>query len=261
MVTSVVALWTHRQVLRMLVLRDLQRRYTHFRLGYLWTLLEPLGMIFVLWFVFAVLLGTRQLGLQPYLLFLALAIIPWWWFTTGMTMSTKAFRRASGALRISRLPTQLWVARVIIASMAEFILALPVIVVAAVVTRTMPTWALILFPVAMVLQFILMYGLGLLIASVSVVIPDVARFIRIFIRVMFYLSPVLYSVSNIPERVQGLAFLNPLVGIFGLYRVGFFPQETESLLAYVVSAAICVITWAVGAFTFHRLEPRILKAA
>ena len=261
MVASVVALWTHRQVLRMLVLRDLQKRYKRYRLGYLWTLLEPLGMILVLWFVFAVLLGTRQLGLQPYLMFLAVAIIPWWWFTTGMNMATRAFRRGGDALRISRLPTQLWVARVVITSMVEFVFALPVIVVAALITRSMPSWAIIFFPVAMLLQFVLMYGLGLIIASVSVVIPDIARFIRIFIRVLFYLSPVLYSISNIPDKVQGLAFFNPLVGILGLYRVGFWPEEAEATLAYLVSAGICVATLIVGLVVFHRLEPRILKEA
>ena len=259
MVASVLALWTHRQVLRMLVLRDLQKRYTRFRLGYLWTLLEPLGMILVLWFVFSVLLGARQLGLQPYLMFLALAILPWWWFTTGMNLATKAFRRTRGALKIATLPTQLWVARVILVSLLEFVLALPVIVIAAIITRSMPSWLIVFFPVAMLLQFILMYGLGLLVAAVSVVVPDIARFIRIVIRVMFYLSPVLYSVSNIPDKVQGLAFLNPLVGILGLYRVGFWPEEAGTALAYAVSSAICVGALIVGLVVFHRLEPRILK--
>ena len=83
----------------MLVLRDLQKQYTKFRLGYLWTLLEPLGMSLVLWFVFSVLLGARALGQQPYVLFLSLAILPWWWFTKGISASTRVFRRAGGQLR------------------------------------------------------------------------------------------------------------------------------------------------------------------
>ena len=76
----------------MLVVRDLHKKYTRFRLGYFWTLLEPLGMAMVLWFVFWVLLGARALGLQPYLLFLSVAILPWWWFTKGIQASTRTFR-------------------------------------------------------------------------------------------------------------------------------------------------------------------------
>ena len=86
----------------MLVLRDLQKQYTKFRLGYLWTLLEPLGMSIVLWFVFSVLLGARALGLQPYLLFLSLAILPWWWFTKGVAASTRVFNFTSTPSRSRR---------------------------------------------------------------------------------------------------------------------------------------------------------------
>ena len=245
----------------MLVQRDLQRQYTRFRLGYLWTILEPLGMSMVLWFVFTVLLGTRKLGEQPYLLFLSIAILPWWWFTRGMASMTQVFQRSRGQLRISLLPTQLWVLRVVIVTMMEFILSLPVIGLAMMLTRTWPGPLILLFPVGIALQFLLMFGLGLLIASWSVVVPDLARIVRIILRAMFYLSPVLYSINNIPERLQGFAALNPIVAPLGLYRVGFWPDEHESNQWFVVSLAVCAVIIALGLFVFHRLEPRILKEA
>ena len=258
---GVRSVWEHRQVLRMLVLRDLQRKYSNFRLGYLWSLLEPLGMSMVLWFVFSVLLGARQLGQQPYFLFLALAILPWWWFTKGITAATKVFRRDTIGLRMSLLPTRLWVLRVILASMIEFLMSLPVIVIAMVATGTPPGPLFILFPVGIALQFLLMYGAGLLVASVASVFPDLERMIRILLRTAFYLSPVLYSIANIPERVQALAALNPLVGIFGLYRIGFWPNETEESRLFLISLVSGLVICAVGAITFSRLEGRILKEA
>ena len=245
----------------MLVLRDLQKQYTKFRLGYLWTLLEPLGMSMVLWFVFSVLLGARALGLQPYLLFLSLAILPWWWFTKGVAASTRVFRRTGGQLRISLLPTELWVVRVILVSMIEFLFSLPVVLIAMIVTRTWPGPLIIFFPVAIALQFVLMYGLALLISAGSVVIPDLARIVRIVLRALFYLSPVLYSISNIPERLQAVSTLNPLVGIFGLYRIGFWPEEAESATGFAMAFAVCFATLVVGHLVFRRLEPRILKEA
>jgi ABC-2 type transport system permease protein len=245
----------------MLVLRDLQKQYTKFRLGYLWTLLEPLGMSIVLWFVFSVLLGARALGLQPYLLFLSVAILPWWWFTKGIAASTRVFRRAGGQLRISLLPTEIWVLRVLIVSMIEFLFSLPVIVVAMIVTRTWPGPLIVLFPVAVALQFVLMYGLSLLISAGCVVIPDLARIVRIVLRALFYLSPVLYSISNIPEAVRGLAALNPLVGVLGLYRIGFWPEEIEDAYGYAVSIGLSIVILAIGMIVFRRTEPRILKEA
>lgn len=245
----------------MLVLRDLQKQYTKFRLGYLWTLLEPLGMSIVLWFVFSVLLGARALGLQPYLLFLSVAILPWWWFTKGVSATTRVFRRTGGQLRISLLPTELWVLRVLLVSMIEFLFSLPVIVIAMIATRTWPGPLIVLFPVAVILQFVLMYGLGLLIAAGSVVIPDLARIVRIAMRALFYLSPVLYSISNIPDHVQRFATLNPLVGVLGLYRIGFWPEEIESAMGYGISIGLSLVILVLGIVVFRRLEPRILKEA
>jgi len=245
----------------MLVMRDLQKQYTKFRLGYLWTLLEPLGMSIVLWFVFSILLGARHLGLQPYLLFLSLAILPWWWFIKGVAASTRVYRRTGGQLRISLLPTELWVVRVLLVSMIEFIFSLPVVLIAMVLTRTWPGPLIVLFPFAIALQFILMYGLSLMISAASVIIPDLARIVRIALRALFYLSPVLYSISNIPDRLHRIAAVNPLVGIFGLYRVGFWPQEAESATGFVLSVSISFVILVVGILVFRRLEPRILKEA
>ena len=238
----------------MLVLRDLQKQYTKFRLGYLWTLLEPLGMSIVLWFVFSVLLGARALGLQPYLLFLSVAILPWWWFTKGVSATTRVFRRTGGQLRISLLPTELWVLRVLLVSMIEFLFSLPVIVIAMIATRTWPGPLIVLFPVAVILQFVLMYGLGLLIAAGSVVIPDLARIVRIAMRALFYLSPVLYSISNIPDHVQRFATLNPLVGVLGLYRIGFWPEEIESAMGYAISIGLSLVILVLGIVVFRRLS-------
>ncbi len=245
----------------MLVLRDLQRKYTRFRLGYLWTLLEPLGMSIVLWFVFNVLLGARALGLQPYLLFLSVAILPWWWFAQGIGAATKVFRRPATAyaVRVSLLPTQFWVLRVVLVSMIEFILSLPVIVLAVAITGELPGPLIIFFPIAIVVQFMLMYGVALLIAAGSAVFPDLARLVRIVLRAMFYLSPVLYSISNIPASVQSIASLNPLVGVLGLYRIGWWPEEMPAISDYAISLGLCLVLFVLGLVVFRRSEGRILK--
>ena len=248
-------------MLRMLVLRDLQRQYTKFRLGYLWSLLEPLGMSLVLWLVFSVLLGDRALGLQPYLLFLSVAILPWWWFSKSVNSSTKIFHRMRGEIAFSTLPVQIWVLRTVISSMVEFIFSLPVIVLAMLLTGFYPGPWILLFPVAILLQFLLLYGIGLLVASLSVVIPDVARMVKIILRATFYLSPILYSITNIPASVQTIAALNPLVGILGLYRVGWWPDEHASPWALAISLSVAALFLIAGLITFKVLKPRILKEA
>ena len=255
------ALWEYRQVLRMLVLRDLQNKYTKFRLGYFWSLLEPLGMSLVLWLVFSVLLGERALGLSPYLLFLSVAILPWWWFTKCVNASTKIFRGSRGGLTFSTLPPQIWVMKTVISSAIEFLFSLPVIVLAIALTRDLPGIYILLFPVAFILQFLLLYGIGLLVSSLSVMIPDLARVVKIVLRAMFYLSPILYSISNIPEQMQTVAAINPLVGILGLYRIGWWPEEQTSTTALVISLSVAATLFIAGILTFRGLKTRLFKEA
>jgi ABC-2 type transport system permease protein len=150
---------------------------------------------------------------------------------------------------------------VLVVSTMEFLLSLPVILIAMAVTRTLPGPLILLYPVGIVVQFFLMYGLGLGISSLSVMFPDLARLVRIFLRAAFYLTPVLYSINNIPQKAQFLAALNPVVGPLGLYRIGFWPSESESFFHYGISLAICLAILVVGFVVFRRLEPRILKEA
>lgn len=256
-----MGLWEHRAALRLLVSRDLHRKYRHFRLGYLWSILEPLGMTVTMWFVFDVLLGGRKLGEHPYFMFLAVAILPWWWFTKGISASTRVYRGQTAPLTVSLLPTQAAVMRSQLLSTADFVLSLPIVIIAMFVTWSFPGPLVVLFAVGMAIQFAFMYGLSLLVSSVSAVVPDFARVVRIVLRAMFYLSPVLYAVSNIPEAARPIAPFNPIVGILSLYRVGWWPTEMESAIAYVISFGICAITIVAGLLVFRRLEPRILKEA
>lgn len=241
--------------------RDLHRKYRNFRLGYLWSLLEPLGMAVTMWFVFDILLGGRKLGEHPYFLFLAVAILPWWWFTKGISAATRVYRGQIAPLTVSLLPTQVSVMRTLLVSTADFALSLPIVVLAVLVTWTFPGPLIALFPVAIAVQFVFMYGLSLLVASVSAVVPDFARIVRIVLRATFYLSPVLYAVSNIPEAARPIAPFNPIVGMLSLYRVGWWPTEMESWKAYVISFGVSGIIVVAGWLTFRRLEPRILKEA
>jgi ABC-2 type transport system permease protein len=151
--------------------------------------------------------------------------------------------------------------KTVISSAIEFLFSLPVIVLAIALTRDLPGIYILLFPVAFILQFLLLYGIGLLVSSLSVMIPDLARVVKIVLRAMFYLSPILYSISNIPEQMQTVAAINPLVGILGLYRIGWWPQEQTSTTALVISLSVAATLFIAGILTFRGLKTRLFKEA
>lgn len=243
----------------MLIRREIQAKYSGYRLGYLWTILEPLGMILVMWVVFSALLGPRGLGQSPYMLFLTLGILPWWWFTRAVAKSTRALVKRRAQIRASVLPRETWVIQSVAVSTAEFVMTLPIVLAVVLINWDLPSWWILLFPVGMVLELFFILGFAFALSSWCVILPDLGRTVRIILRALFYLSPVLFSIARIPESVRPFASLNPIVGILGMYRAGFWNVELESWYAYVVSIVVTIVVFIIGYVMFARNQRRVLK--
>ncbi|MGX1701289.1 ABC transporter permease [Microbacterium sp. NPDC055357] len=243
--------------------RDLRVRYATSALGYLWSVLDPLVMSLIYWFVFTQVF-QRTVGQDPYIVFLITALLPWVWFNASVSDFTRAFNKDARLVRSTAIPRSIWVIRIVLSKGVEFLCALPVLVafvVVAAFTSANPVelnWGLLLFPVAILLQTMLLVGLGLLIAPLCVLYSDLERTTKLVLRMLFYASPIIYSVSDLPGIFPQLAAFNPLSGIFTLYRVGFFPDLWDTL-SVLLSVAVCVILLVVGLLVFRRLERPLLK--
>ena len=255
-------LWGSRRILALLVSRDLKVKYADSVLGYFWTILEPLMMAGVYWFVFTVLMD-RTLGEEPYIVFLLAAMLPWQWTNASLRSSMKALSKDSKLVRSTNLPREIWILRTVGSKFSEFFLAIPVLVFFAVINRAELSWYVVFFPLAVLLQGMLLVGAGLALAPLAVLYGDVVRLMRIVTRLLFYFSPVIYGVHDVQNRLGGpvadLYILNPLAGIFDLYRTAFFPDQWAGWDAVGVAALISSGMLAVGITVFRRLEGAVLK--
>ena len=255
-------LWDARVSLWLLVRSDLHGRYTKFRLGYLWSVLDPALQIVVLWAVFTLLLGReRSLGYQPFLLFVATGIIPWTWVTGTIGGASKMSRRMGARILVSGIPRRAWPLQVVVAGFVQFLLVCPLYLVFALATATPPSpWILVGFPAAIVLQTILLYGVALFVMPIVTMTPDYRKLISAVTRLLFYASPIIYSVSRIPDAIQPFTIINPLTGILSLYRIGFWPDQ--ALLqwpAYAITAALCTGVLVAGLLFFRHMETRMVR--
>ena len=237
--------------------RDLKVRYSTSALGYLWSVLDPLVMSAIYWFVFTQVFD-RSAGEQPYIVFLITALLPWVWFNSSVSDFTRAFNKDARLVRSTAIPRSIWVNRIILSKGVEFLCSLPVLVVFAVVGGATVNWGLLLFPLAVLLQVTLLVGLGLLVAPLCVLYTDLERTTALILRALFYASPIIYGVSDLPGVFPQLAAFNPLSGIFTLYRAGFFPDQWDGF-AVAVGAIMSVGFLGLGLYTFGRLERPVLK--
>jgi ABC-2 type transport system permease protein len=237
--------------------RDLRVRYATSALGYLWSILDPLVMSIIYWFVFTQVFH-RTAGEEPYIVFLITALLPWVWFNTSVSDFTKAFKKDARLIRSTQIPRSIWVNRVVLSKGIEFLCSIPVLVLFAVLGRAEVNWGLLLFPVAVLQQVVLLVGLGLLVAPLCVLWGDLERTTRLVLRVLFYASPIIYGVHDLPGVFPVLAAFNPLSGIFTMYRVGFFPDQWD-LFSVLVGFGMTLLILAIGILAFRRLERPVLK--
>ena len=110
----------------------------------------------------------------------------------------------------------------------------------------------------MLLCFFMVLSIGLILAPLNVLVRDIDRVIPIVLRFLFYCSPVLWSIKDVPAHLRGSSAYNPLAGFLTLSRAAFFPQELQWHSVFVSMITICVL-FNIGVWVFARFEPQMLK--
>ncbi|WP_425375206.1 ABC transporter permease, partial [Microbacterium paraoxydans] len=106
--------------------RDLKVRYATSFLGYLWSVLDPLVMSAIYWFVFTQVF-RRDVGEEPYIIFLISALLPWVWFNSSVSDFTRAFKKDARLVRSTAIPRSIWVNRIVLSKGMEYLFSLPVL--------------------------------------------------------------------------------------------------------------------------------------
>jgi ABC-2 type transport system permease protein len=247
----------YRHSLWLLARRDLKVRYSTSALGYFWSILDPLVMAGIYWFVFTQVFH-RGVGSEPYIVFLLTALLPWMWFTNTVSDCTRAFIRGAKLIRSTTIPRTVWVSSLVLSKGIEFLASIPVLAFFAIITGATLRWQAIYFVVAIILQAILVTGIGLIVAPLVVFFRDLERAVKLGLRFLFYASPIIYSIRDLPPSLHFWAAFNPLSGIISLYRAAFFPLQLD-WFTVAVATGMSVLALVIGLLVFRRTERAVLK--
>jgi ABC-2 type transport system permease protein len=248
----------YRHTLWLLTKRDLRVRYSTSALGYFWSILDPLVMAAIYWFVFTQVFNRSVAGEDPYIVFLLVALLPWTWFTGAVSDSTRAYIRGAKLIRSTKIPRTIWVASIVLSKGIEFVASLPVLAVFAIATHAELHWEAVYFVLGLLLQFVLILGIGLIVAPLVIFFRDMERAVKLALRFLFYATPIIYGIQALPKELHVFAAFNPLTGIFSLYRAAFFPDQLD-WFNVAVAAGMSVVILAVGLYVFKRTERAVLK--
>jgi ABC-type polysaccharide/polyol phosphate export permease len=253
------AVFAYRRVLWLLIVRDLKVRYAGSVLGYLWTVLDPLLMTAVYWFVFTQVFHRNARGEQPYIVFLILGLLAWQWFSSTVSDTTRALVSDSQLVRSTNIPREIWVLKTVGAKGLEYCLSLPVVVLFMVLYSTPPSRYVALYPLGIVIEAVLLTGIGLLLSCLTVLVRDLQRIVRIALRVGFYTSPVVYGLLSLTPHQRLVFTFNPLTGIIECFRALAFPSQFAGWGYVAAAAALSLALLVAGLAVFHRSQAAVLK--
>jgi len=253
-------LWT-------LTARELKARYRGSLLGYLWSLVNPLLLLAVYTIVFDLVFRNRAGGVQPYAVFLLSGLFPWIWLSSALLDGTVSLSANAGLLRKAVFPAEVLPVVSTLASLAHYLLALPVLLLALVVARyffayPVGGWSALLLPVAIAVQLPFVAGLALALSALAVHFKDVRDLLANLLTLAFFLTPILYPLETVASvrALRLLVAVNPATPFIRLYQELLFFGRVPGPGLWLQALGLALIAWAIGSWLFERLSQTLVEA-
>lgn len=230
-------------LLRELIGRDMKLRYKRSLLGVAWSLLNPLAQLLVFSLIFRLVI---PLGIPNYAAFLFTGLLAWNWFQSSLYAATGAIVDNRELIRRPGFSAVILPVVTVATNFIHYLFALPVLMVFLWMNGTALQSTALVLPVIFVVQFLFTLSLAYFVATVHVTFRDTQYLLGIVLLLGFYLSPVFYDASAIPERFQVVYRLNPMVMLINAYRQillqGQLPQGIDLLALSLISAGMLWIS-------------------
>ncbi len=228
--------------------RDIQVRYRRTIAGFFWAILDPLFYLGV----FAILrsfLGISS-GKMPYLIFTFSGLIPWTLFLSIVNGCTPSILTNSGILKKMKLPKELFLLVAAITAIFDFFMALIVMAIMMIIFSVPFTWQLLWLPLLLGLMVIFALGMGMWITANGIFHRDYMKISAYVFQFLFFLSPIIYPIEQVPQNLRFFYSLNPFVGLLSGFRnvLGAGKMPDFILLGYALPTIIVVFLLGWSAF-------------
>ncbi len=212
-------------LLRSLVNRDLKILYKRSALGIGWTLINPLMELAVFVFIFQVVLSIQ---IPQYTSYVFTGLLVWTWFNRSLFEATGSIIQNGSLIRQPGFPIAILPIVTEITGLIHLVLALPILLIFLLVDGVQLTPLILLMPILQLIQFGLTTSLAYLLAALNVTFRDTQHTLGVLLNLLFYLTPIFYEDTGVPDQFQQLYSFNPMVPIITSYRnILMFGQQPE----------------------------------
>jgi len=253
LITEFANFWKYRQLIRLLVVRDVLARYKRSLLGVWWTLLNPLLTMTVMWLVFSHIFRF-SVGVSgvPYVVYLLAGVILVIFFQQGAETVASSVVLSSSILSKVYVPAETFSLSAGLAAAINFLLStVPLLILQAVLGVGIP-WTIVLVPLPVLALLCFVVGLGLVVAAIAVRFHDMLDFNRVILMLIGYLTPSFYPIAIVPKALRRVIELNPVYHDLNLFRNLIYAGHLSSWQTWVAAFGSGIVMLALGLWVFAR---------
>lgn len=240
--------WAYRGFVLGNVKREFQLKYRNSLLGAAWTVLQPLAMILVYTVIFSQIMRAKLPGVDSafgYSIYLCAGILTWGLFAEITTRSQNMFLDNANLLKKLSFPRLCLPVTVVATGLLNFGIVFGLFTAFLLVTANFPGLAYLALAPLLALLVVFAVGIGMVLGVLNVFFRDVGQFFGIFVTFWFWLTPIVYPPSILPERVQPLMALNPMASLLGAVQGvlvrGEWPQWGTLVYTLALALFLCLL--------------------
>ena len=245
-------LYDYREMIYSLVRQDLRGRYKGSVLGFLWTFINPLLIDIRIAFVFSIVMPNN---IEKFYLYLFVGLVPWLFFSGSMTGGAACIMAQKDMVKKIYFPREVmpisYVTSGFVNMLFSFIVIFVVILFSGIGVNPL---AWLCLPIVMIVEYIMALGGAMVTSALTVYFRDLEYILGIVTMAWMYLTPVVYSIDMVPERLRPLLNFNPMTPVINAYREILYYKQFPELRNLAWAFVLGLIVLAIGILVFNKLQ-------
>ena len=246
-------IWAYRDLLTLLIRRDISIRYKQSAIGIAWAVVQPIVLMTIFAIVFGRFAKLPSEG-YPYSVFTLCALLPWLYFAKALGGTSDSIVGSANLVTKVYFPRLIIPISKTVSGLVDFAIAFGILAVVLAWYRIVPGPTVMLLPVFIAITMLTAFAIGLWLTALNVKYRDIGLLVPFLTQIWMYASPIAYSTTLVPEHWRWIYSLNPLVGVVEGFRWALLGKAPPAIGPMLLSLAIVVLLLIGGLVYFRRTE-------
>lgn len=249
-------LYNYRELLKTNIKKDVGGKYKHSFLGVLWSFISPLLQIAVYALVFQVILKS---DIENYTVYLCCGLIPWQYFSAVILRGAASIIDNGNIIKKVYFPREILPISVVTSEGVNFLISTIIILGFVIFGGVGLSINILWYFLILAIQYIVSIGFAFIVSSLSVYFRDLLHLLGIIIQLLFYATPIVYSINSVPQGFQWIVKINPMSYLIEAYRNIFYNKMPPDPKGLIIAFAMGIVLCVAGYIIFTKLEKKFAE--